>query len=194
MTQDERFGRDASIAGGEKEIDALYSTLARLIGEAFKPYREQEELRLMDYPALKRKLTKALETVFGRRKGDQTAPLYGVLVKHAEAEWYRIFDANAKEARRHLQRDPELHEAVEQVARSEATPRVVPDATTWKDPKGRTLIDRVWLARTTTWDRIDQELRIGIVMKERPAQLALRIQRWISPAQSHTRNRVGVLQ
>lgn len=194
MARGERAGRDDLIAAGEGDVDRLYTPLARGVYEALAPYRDQPKLEIIDYALVMRGVEAALAGVFGAFSGDERAPLYQLVVRRAGQEWGRLFETHAAHAQSYLQRDGELQALVEQRATEPGIPIIQVDTETWVDPRGRQLLDRVWVARTALWRQLDQEVRVALVMAEPPAQLALRLRRWLSPAQSHKRNRLGVLQ
>lgn len=55
------------------------------------------------------------------------------------------------------------------------------DTATWRDPRGRRLSDRVWLARQSVRDAIDETLRRAIVAGDDPLVVAEALERYLLP-------------
>lgn len=67
------------------------------------------------------------------------------------------------------------------------------DTRTWRDPNGRQLSDRVWNARHSTRQAIDETLTQAIITGEDPLITADKLERWLNPSLMPRRDVAGRL-
>jgi len=102
----ERRERDAIIARADADIDALAATLARAVAASIRRHGGETVTPLTRAMVLRDLDADLLPAVFGRSSGDETAPLYRLLLRRSRQAALAAVARSVADVRHRLRRAP----------------------------------------------------------------------------------------